>query len=272
MSTPAAIATAPIVADDMPAQRIDEILRDISRGGLAGILLGLIGGVGARIVMRLDALLLPDTIGAFTSNGNRIGDITVGGTIALVLGGLIAGLQAGTIWVAISPWIPRTGLTRAILTMPIAVGIAGPGLIEGDNPDFLVLHFDPIVVALLVALVAVCGFLFAVIDDWLERRLPHLAPGQGRVTPTYAIVAMLGLLTLPIDFALIVFDDGAVQPVGITFVSVGLITVAWWALRLMGRTRRPPILVWAGRLALTGGVILGYAALWPEVLQALDLA
>jgi hypothetical protein len=265
-------ATSPLVADAPPVSRIDEVLRDISRGGLAGILIGVFGGVGARIVMRLDALLLPDTVGAFTSNGNRIGDITIGGTLALVLGGVIAGLQAGTIWVAVSPWIPRTGLARAVLTMPIVVAIAGPGLIEGDNPDFLVLHFDPIVVALLIALVAICGFVFALVDDWLERRLPHLAPGQGRVTPMYAIVTILGFLTLPINFMLIVFDEGVVQPVGITFVSVGLVTVAWWVLRLFGRPRRPPILVWAGRLALTGGVILGYAALWPEVLQALDLA
>jgi hypothetical protein len=51
-----------------------EVLRDIARGGIAGALVGIVvGGLGARLVMRLVAMLHPDAVGAFTENGNRIG-------------------------------------------------------------------------------------------------------------------------------------------------------------------------------------------------------
>ena len=127
-----------------PCRGSTRSLRDISRGGLAGILTRRrSAGSEARIVMRLDALLLPDTVGAFTSNGNRIGDITLGGTLALVLGGLFAGLQAGTIWVAISPWIPRTGWPALSSPCRSSCALARARAHRGDQPDFLLLHFDP---------------------------------------------------------------------------------------------------------------------------------
>ena len=78
------------------------ILRDIARGGLAGLAVGVVvGGLGGRVAMRLIALLIPNPPAAFTENGNRIGDITLGGTFALLLfGGLFAGIFAGTITIA----------------------------------------------------------------------------------------------------------------------------------------------------------------------------
>ena len=142
------------------------IMRDISRGGLTGAIVGLVAmGIGGRLVMRLAALLVPEATGAFTENGNRIGTITQDGTAFLILGGLIVGLLAGTIWVVISPWIPGRGLGRAVLTMPIAVAIGAAGLVDGSNPDFFILRHDPRVVASLIGLVAFTGFLFAVVDD-----------------------------------------------------------------------------------------------------------
>ena len=65
-----------------------DIFRDIARGGITGLIVGLVGvGIGGRIVMRLAALLVPELVGEFTENGFRIGDITPGGSLGLVVFG-----------------------------------------------------------------------------------------------------------------------------------------------------------------------------------------
>ncbi len=55
-----------------------------------------VGGLGTRLVMRLSAMATDDsTIGMLTENGNRVGDITGEGTIALVV--LATGTAVGLI-------------------------------------------------------------------------------------------------------------------------------------------------------------------------------
>ena len=100
-----------------------EILRDITRGGLAGLVVGIVvAGFGGRLVMRLAALVVPSANGAFTENGNRIGEITFVGSVALIIfAGLAASIFLAVVWVAISPWLPGRGVVRGLVAMPIAI-------------------------------------------------------------------------------------------------------------------------------------------------------
>ena len=130
-AAPAVTVTGDESTVDWPA---GAIMRDISRGGLTGAIVGLVAlGIGGRLVMRLAALLVPEATGLTTENGNRIGDITQDGTMFLILGGIILGLLAGTVWVVVSPWIPGRGLVRALITMPIAVAL-GAARRENRHP------------------------------------------------------------------------------------------------------------------------------------------
>jgi hypothetical protein len=268
--TPTAVPAVNASADRATATPSRDIVRDIARGGFTGILVGLIGaGIGGRIVMRLAALLVPEAAGASTENGNRIGEITLGGSLGLALLGLTVGALAATIWVTVSPWIPGFGLRRAVLTMPIAVALGATGLIAGDNQDFLVLRHNAAVVALLVALVAVIGFLFAVVDDWLDRRLPLAIGPAGAVC---AFVAAIGVaIFLPV-VVVSLLTASAVTTVlmGIALVVVGLATVGTWFARLEGRPRSPRLIM-AGRTALTLAVVIGFARAVPEVARALGV-
>ena len=82
----------------------------------------------------------PGAVGEFTENGNRIGAITLGGSLGLIVGGgLFIGFGAGFVWVTVRPWIPGGTAVRALLAMPIAVALGSIGLIDGDNHDFEVL-------------------------------------------------------------------------------------------------------------------------------------
>lgn len=247
--------------------RLAEPLRDVARSGLAGLLTGiLVAGIGGRVVMRVAALLVPGATGHFTENGNRIGEITLSGTLGLVLGGgLFFGLSGAVIWVVVSPWIPGGSRTRAILAMPIAVCLSGVALVQARNPDFDVLRHDPTTVLLLLALVALAGLTIAALDAWLDRRLP----GAGVSGPTDAVYLALavagGVLIFPI---VVVGYLGEERALGLALVAVGIATMVRW----LFRNRRRPLPTWlvvAGRGSLLGAVGLGALALGPDVAAAL---
>ena len=252
---------------------IGEVLRDIARGGISGALVGIVvGGLGARVVMRVAAILHPDAVGALTENGNRIGDITVGGTLFLVLFGLILCALAGVLWVIASPWIPgRTGV-RALLTAGIAIATGTPLLIIGRNPDFVILDHDPVVVALLVALVGLIGLSIALLDSWLDRRLPHAVTGRRGPAAFYTTVTLIGAV-LVVPFVPLVFltADEYQLPLraGYALLVVGLCTAAWWGLRVRGRVRPPRGLVIAARGAVLVAVVLGVLTSLPHITLAL---
>ena len=248
-------------------------LREIARGGIAGAIAGaIVGGVGGRVVMRLAALAVPAAAGRATDNGNVIGTITPAGSLGLVAFGLVAGLFIGVFWVAVAPWLPGTGVRRALATMPIAVAVGGVGLIEGANPDFRVLRHDPLVVALLLGLVAAVGFVVALVDDLLDRWLPQVAGSRRGVIATYALLTGVGaVFTLPILAGGLFAGDPPRAVMGIALAVTGAATLVWWKWRLDGLAAPSERLTLIARLSLVAVVVLGTIDLAREVREALGL-
>ena len=269
----AGIRAATTVSDQTELSPTGEVLRDIARGGISGAIVGIVvGGIGARVVMRIVAILHPDAVGALTENGNRIGDITLGGTLFLIPFGLISGVLAGVLWVIVSPWIPRHTGVRALLTAGIAIAIGTPLLIIGRNPDFVILDHDPRVVSLLVALVGLIGLSIALLDSWLDRRLPHAVTGRKGPAVFYATVTLMGaVLVLPFVLLLFLTSDEYQLPLraGYALLVVGLCTAIWWGLRVRGRVTTPRGLVTAARGALLVAVMLGVLTSLPHISRAL---
>jgi hypothetical protein len=58
---------------------------------------------------------------------------------------------------------------------------------------------------------------------------------------------------------------------GVALLATGAATIAWWALRLRGDPSQPRDLRIAGRAALLASVVLGTAALVPEMAGALGI-
>ncbi len=278
MSDALVTATAPATTIDYrsDASPIGEVLRDIARGGMAGIIVGiLVAGLGGRLVMRLATILHEDTVGQTTEAGEIIGRITLNGTLALMtFSGLGMGLVAGTIWVIVSPWVPWRGLTRALVTAVAAIAIGTPSLVQYTNFDFLILGHDPIVVAMLVGLVGLVGFSIAIVDDALDARLPHPPRGVGRSTIAYLIVTLLGLvLILPPTVGILLGGPEYHAPIraGWALAVAGACTLAWWVLRVRGESTPPRALRLIGSGSLLAAVILGFVTSMPQVSGALGL-
>ena len=258
------------------ASPIGEVLRDISRGGIAGILVGFfVAGLGGRLVMRMATILHEDTVGQTTEAGETIGRITANGTLALMtFSGLGMGLVAGTIWVIVSPWIRLRGLSRALVTGVAAIAIGTPSLVQYTNPDFVILSHDPMVIAMLIGLVGLVGFSIALVDDVLEARLPHPPRGIGRSTIAYLVVTLLGLvLILPPTVGILLGGPEYTAPVraGWALAAAGVCTLAWWVLRVRGDSTPPRALRLIGSGSLVAAVILGFVTTVPQVTGALGL-
>lgn len=245
--------------------------RDIVRGGIAGVIAGVfVAGFGGRLAMRLAFLAFPGTAGSLTANGNVIGEITLNGTLGLVLFGAFGGLFVGTIWVALSTWIPWTGLRRALATVPLAIALGTVVLIDGENPDFVLLRQSPFVVSILLLLIGVVGLAAALADGWLDGRLPRVEGAPLGVVAVYASIALTATIVMvPSVLAVLFVGDRPRILVGLALVVAGGATLLWWRMRLHGRTRPPRDLVLVGRASLVAIVVLGIVDLAPEVIEAL---
>lgn len=263
-------AEEPVTGSADTASVAGEVLREITRGGLAGLVVGiLLGGVGGRLVMRLAALLVPTAAGSATENGNVIGAITLDGTLALILFvGLFFGAVAGSVWVVVSPWLPAKPGLRAALAALIAVALGTAGLIDHRNPDFVILGRDPIVIASLVVLVALFGPALVLAERWFDRRLPHPRSGDTGILAGYALVTGLGTLLTAL-LILPLFLGSALALSGVALVVVGLSTLASWSLRIQRRPERPTALVLAARAGLAVATLAGLVVAIREIGGAL---
>jgi hypothetical protein len=258
--------------DEVGIDPTNEVFRDITRGGLAGLIVGvLLAGVGGRLVMRFAALMVPGSVGGVTENGNVIGVITLGGTLGLVLlVGLLFGAVAGSLWVTISPWLPASPTTRAALAIPIAIGLGTAGLVNDRNPDFVILGRDPLVIGSLVLLVALFGPALVLAERWLDGRLPHPGPGDTRIVAGYVVVTLLGvLLTLFLVVPIYLGSDLFVA--GLAMVVVGVSTLAAWWLRIERRQSPPARLGLLARAGLFVATVAGLAVAAREVMGAIGI-
>jgi hypothetical protein len=244
------------------------IAREIARGGLAGLITGVVmGGGGARLAMRIASLIDPSARGRTTEAGATVGEFTLGGTIELVVfGGIFTGIGLAVIWVVVRPWLPNRGTARYLVAALVGVAMGGRFAIDGRNIDFFIL--DPAMgqVAIFIGLAALTGAVVVVVDRWLERRLP---PPRRDLMIGYGIVSVIGLL-LTIPSTLLYFraeDCACVSPprlVGVFFIALGLLTARSWVAGGSGSRAA----LWsnrAGPVVLGAMVIAGLAHLGGEI-------
>ena len=170
--------------------------------GIAG---ALVGGIGSRLVMRLAALAAPEVRGTLTESGNVIGEITLHGTIALML---IAGvgsavLGAGAFTVA-RPWLPQSTVFRGLVFGGFVLALMGSSVVDPANSDFVILGDRLLNVAMLSSLFIAFGLIASGAVAVLERRVPPaaaLSPRMWALTMVCAFPVVPGLVGVAFSIA-----------------------------------------------------------------------
>jgi hypothetical protein len=117
----------------------------VVRSGAVALVVGatvglLVAGGGARLAMRLIALAdNREDFGATTGSEATVGEITLGGTVAVLLTGLALGIMGALLYVALRAWLPVRGGYRSVIYVLIVLGLGLSLTIDGNQGDFVFL-------------------------------------------------------------------------------------------------------------------------------------
>ncbi len=184
----------------MPGQ-VSALLRSLAGCVAAGVVVGLlVAGLGSRVVMRILALADADARGTFTENGNRVGDITVGGTLGLIgFVGIPSGVAAGLIVFLGRRWLPSRLVWRGLALSLVLLALLGGTVLDADNVDFRLLEPAGLAVALFGALFFLAGYALAPLADRWGPDVPAFFFRRGVTVGGAVILAVavgLGLADL----------------------------------------------------------------------------
>jgi hypothetical protein len=251
--------------------RTPEVVREIAAGSFSGIVVGIIvGGLGSRLVMRVSAIAAGSGVqGVTTANGNRVGEITVGGTIALIIfAGVFTGIFGGLLYASLRPWLAPFARWRGLIFGLGVLGLAGSLILDAANSDFIILRPPLLNVAMFAALFLIFGIAIAPVFD---RTLRALAEGS-IVSRALAFVGFaaaaffvgLGLLS---GFAALTSGPTAFDL--ISLLMLGLIVAGLAARALGDRLASPPWRV-ASYGLLTVALLVGAAYTYESVVRILS--
>ena len=238
--------------------RIPELVREIAAGSLSGIVVGIIvGGLGSRLVMRLSAIAAGSTMqGLTTSNGNRVGEITLAGTVALIFfGGVFAGLFGGLLYASLRPWLAPFRRWRGLIFGLGVLGLAGSLILDGANSDFIVLRPPLLNVAMFAALFPIFGVALAPVFDRTVRALATGSVVSGALTLLGIVLAAL-FVGLGLVAGFDALDSHPTTVDLITLLMLVLI-VAGLSARVLGQRLASPPWRLATYALLVAAVLLG---------------
>lgn len=172
-------------------------------GGLAGLL---VGGIGGRIAMLLLRFTSDDSIrGLESDDGFIMGRFTLGGTLSLLLVTTVLGSVGGIIVAAGRPFF-APGFAR--IGWALAAGaIVGSIIVRSDGVDFTLLDPKVLAIGMFVGIPAAGAGLIT----WLMSRWEAWWWTDRKRTLVAAVPGLPALIVLPLDIA--------VATVGITWVS-----------------------------------------------------
>ena len=157
-----------------PGWTLQNFARLVAIGTFAGLIAGLTaGGLGARLVMRISAVLArPEMQGKITDAGEIVGRVSAGGTAFLVVIAGMIGILGGLLYMGLRRWLPRTGVWKGLMYGLVLLLMVGSTVIQGTNPDFG--RFGPPVlnISMFALLFILFGVIVAPLAELLNRSLP----------------------------------------------------------------------------------------------------
>ena len=206
--------------------------RHLGLASFAGAITGfLVGGLLGRVVMRISGFVAgPSLVGVTTENGNRVGDITFAGTVALIVFiGLPFGLLGGIVYAIVEPWLRRVrpwhGLAYGAGLL-LAVGFL---VLDPSNFDFTRFGVPLLNVAMFAALFLIFGVMIA----WLFDALRSIRDTSGPAARVVDILAWLSLLLALLVVVLFVGGAAGLEPpLTILIIAAVLIPAAVHWLKL----------------------------------------
>jgi hypothetical protein len=187
---------------------------------VAGVPVGVVVvGLGSRLAMLLLRQTSDDSvIGVTSDDGFRIGEVTLTGTLNLIVLGAVVGIIGAAAYQWVRPWLlgPRW---FALVTVGLATGaVVGSMLVHADGIDFVILNPTWLAITCFVALPALFGVCIAVVVDRVRRPDSWTARGRTRWVLPLVLVApfppawfVVGSAALVLAFWVVVRESEVVR-------------------------------------------------------------
>jgi len=221
-----------------------------------------VGGGGGRLFMRVAGAAAADSAqGRTTEAGFTVGEVTLGGSLGLVVFiGIFVGIVGAVLYLIFRPWLAWTGRWRGVAygLLLFAVGSATSDVMNPDNIDFFILGNQVLVVGMIFALFIGFGVFIEWMFGILDRRLPAV---EGSVRWAYAFLAVLGAGAGGLTTPFLLFNRQACDCdppfVAAAFVIVAAVGTAlsWWNTVHPGRLSK--VAVAFGLTGFTGAAVFG---------------
>jgi hypothetical protein len=176
--------------------------------------------------MRISALAAgPEAIGQLTESGFVVGDVTLGGTLVIVILGGILGALGGSVYVALRPWLAPLGRWSGVGLGLLMVAISSEP--DPTSADFR--RFGPplLSIAMFAALSPLAGVVLVPLAAALERYDAAVDPSRpvsdrrAAVSELIRIAGFGALLFMALVGVISLLEVGA-----LAFVPVALVALA----------------------------------------------
>jgi hypothetical protein len=233
------------MATDQEA-RLAELFRQLTAILIASLVTGiLVGGIGARAFMLVARVLAPERRGFVTEAEARVGEVTIVGSLFLILFvGVFAAMAIGVTVGVGDQWTAWAGRFRGLVTGVMLLVTFNAVILDPRNFDFALLSDQEATVAMIVALFLLAGVTVVWLRNRVIERLPLYDSLSGKGSG-YVPGALLGAVGLVLVTAAILVPDNRADgslPTVLSFVALTVVTLidrGWWIRR--GTT--PPLLV-----------------------------
>jgi hypothetical protein len=178
---------------------------------VVGATVGLVvAGGGARLAMRLIAVAdNREDFGAITSSEATVGEITLEGTVAVLLTGLALGIMGALLYVALRAWLPVRRDYRSVIYVLMVLGFGLSLTIDGNQGDFVFLDTATSLATFSAVLVLYAVAVPVLIDRFAPRVVRRSRLGHSVVACVLAISLVVGALAVKHAFE---YADGSRLP------------------------------------------------------------
>ncbi|MDH5371440.1 MAG: hypothetical protein OEX97_00685 [Acidimicrobiia bacterium] len=259
-----------------PFSSLFGLARHVVVGGLAGLVAGLlVGGVGGRLFMRIAGAVASDSAqGATTEAGFTVGEVTLGGSLGLVIFiGILVGVVGAVLYLIFQPWLAWAGRWRGVVygLLLFAAGSAMSDVMNPDNIDFFILGNEVLVVGMILALFVGFGVFMEWMFGILARRLPA-ADGSARWA--YAFLAVVGAGAGALTTPFLLFNRSACDCdppiVASGFVIVAAVGTLMWWWNTVHPNRLRIVAVALGMSGVTGAIVFGLLRALTDAIEIIN--
>lgn len=235
---------------------LQRVTRTIAAAVVTGFVLGfLVLGGGGRVAMRLAAMMSADELqGATTENLETVGEMTLSGTLSLMMTGGFFGIGLALGYVLIASLLPQSGWRRLAASGAVFFAVCGFTTLEGgQNRDYERFGIAGVNVCLFTVLPLIYGLLIPLVFEKVDQRISHNSL-TGRSMKSAVVSTLAAASLLPAFFGLMML---LILPPLQLFVAAPLLALAGrWAGERWGATqeRWAP---WVRRIALAGPSVAG---------------